>query len=162
MKENIMDVLLYLFEHYVDEDTNLSSDQETLRVELSQAGFANQKITKAFEWLEGLAETQTQQRMSVNTVVGTMPPLRIYTEAESSKLDTECRGFLLFLEQIGVLDSHNRELIIDRSMALESDDFALEQLKWVVLMVLFNQPDKEDVYQWIEDLLYEEMTGNLH
>ncbi len=68
---------------------------------------------------------------------------RIYSDEECGKLDTECRGFLLFLEQMGVLDHATREMVIDRVMALDSEEVDLEQLKWVILMVLFNQPGQE-------------------
>ncbi len=47
-------------------------------------------------------------------------------------------------------------------MALETDDIDLSQLKWVILMVLFNQPGQEEAYAWMEDLLFEDVTGYLH
>ncbi|MGD9390183.1 MAG: DUF494 family protein, partial [Thioalkalispiraceae bacterium] len=68
----------------------------------------------------------------------------------------------LFLEQTGVLDHNTRELVIDRVMALEADEIDMEQLKWVVLMVLFNQPGREAAFAWMEDLVFEEATGILH
>ena len=78
------------------------------------------------------------------------------------RLDTECRGFILFLEQMGVLSPTSRELAIDRAMALENEDFDLDQLKWVVLMVLFNQPGEEAAYAWVEDLVFDNTTNCLH
>ena len=65
----------------------------------------------------------------------------------------------MFLEQTGVLDHNTREMVIDRVMALESEEIDLEQLKWVVLMVLFNQPGREAAYAWMEDLVFDEMPG---
>jgi Smg protein len=47
-------------------------------------------------------------------------------------------------------------------MALENDDFDIDQLKWVVLMVLFNQPGEEAAYTWLEDMVFENMTNCLH
>jgi Smg protein len=47
-------------------------------------------------------------------------------------------------------------------MALESDDIDLQQLKWVVLMVLFNQPDKEAAITWMEDIVMDDINANLH
>ena len=56
MKENVLDVLMYLFEnYYMDEEDEVRPDQEYLRVELRKAGFPNAEIQKAFEWLEALA-----------------------------------------------------------------------------------------------------------
>jgi Smg protein len=47
-------------------------------------------------------------------------------------------------------------------MALDSEDFDLEQLKWVVLMVLFKQPGQEAAYAWMEDLVFDNTSNSLH
>ena len=64
---------------------------------------------------------------------------RAYAPRELTKLDAECRGFLLTLEQSGILDLQTRELVIERALAATGDSLSLEQLKLVVLMVLWNQ-----------------------
>jgi len=160
MKETVLDVLMYLFEHYLDEDIHFDDDQEVLRAELDNAGFEHSEINKALAWLEGLAE---QQELLIPPLNAEQPALRVYHALELDKLDTECRGFLLFLEQLSVLDPVNRERVIDRVMALEDEEIGLDQLKWVVLMVLFNQPDQEDAPDWMEDLVYSTtMPSALH
>jgi Smg protein len=150
MKESVLDVLMYLFEHYFDEEAELESDQESLRAELVDAGFPEAEISKAFAWLEGLTIEHAE---GVVVEIARVGSVRVYTAQEMDRLDTPCRGFLLFLEQIRVLDGTSRELVIDRVMALEDDDIDLDQLKWVVLMVLFNQPGHESAYAWMEDLV---------
>ena len=50
-----------------------------------------------------------------------------------------CRGFLLTLEQSGILTPETRELVIERALAAAGDTLSLEQLKLVVLMVVWNQ-----------------------
>ncbi|HAO24765.1 MAG TPA: hypothetical protein DCQ49_06630, partial [Methylophaga sp.] len=65
--------------------------------------------------------------------------IRVFSESEIERLDIQCRGYLLFLEQVGVLDVETREVVIERVLALDSEEIDLEQLKWVVLMVLFYQ-----------------------
>lgn len=155
MKENMFDVLMYLFEHYyMDEETELSPDRESLHTELMEAGFPASDINQAFEWLEGLS-VQSHQTHAPETGNA----LRIYTDAESERLDTESRGFLLFLEQMGILTPEARERVIERAMALDTDDFDIGQLKWVILMVLFNQPGAEAAYAWMEDLVFESLPG---
>jgi Smg protein len=88
--------------------------------------------------------------------------IRVFSPEEEKKLDVECRGFLMFLEQMGVLNSVSRELVIDRIMALETPDIDLEQVKWVVLMVLFNQPGLEEAFTWMENMVMEEFSQPLH
>jgi Smg protein len=159
MKETVLDVLMYLFEHYFDDDTELDSDRESLRQELVEAGFPEGEIGKAFEWLEALTAEDAGGEPLEGDV---LPAMRVYTHDESERLDLECRGFLLFLEQVRVLDATTRELVIDRIEALEGEDIDLEQLKWVVLMVLFNQPGKEAVCAWMEDFVLDKASGRLH
>ena len=157
MKENVFDVLMYLFEnYYMDEDHPVTPDREVVQQELSQAGFPSPEIDRAFLWMEALAS-------------GHNPPdsqsersLRLFSSIEMNRLDTEARGFILFLEQMGVLSPASRELAIDRAMALENDDFDLDQLKWVILMVLINQPGEEAAYAWVEDLLSDNLSNHLH
>ncbi|CIB30978.1 Uncharacterized protein conserved in bacteria [Salmonella enterica subsp. enterica serovar Typhi] len=88
--------------------------------------------------------------------------MRIYTVEECERLDASCRGFLLFLEQIQVLNLETREMVIERVLALDTAEFDLEDLKWVILMVLFNIPGCENAYQQMEELLFEVNEGMLH
>ena len=55
-----------------------------------------------------------------------------------------------------------RELVIDRLLALDSEKIDTEQVKWVVLMVLFSQPGQEQAYQRMEDLVFEGQSDALH
>ena len=157
MKENVFDVLMYLFEnYYMDEDQGLAADRDVVHQELSQAGFPSREIDRAFLWMEGLAsDEQTQARPTDRSV-------RLYSDSELNRLDTESRGFLVFLEQMGVLSPANRERAIEQAMALESEDFDLDQMKWVILMVLFNQPEGDDAYALIEDLVFDGSNRRLH
>jgi Smg protein len=78
------------------------------------------------------------------------------------RLDAECRGFITYLEQIRILSPPQREILIDRLLALETPDIDVEQIKWVVLMVLFSQPGQELAYARMEDLVFEEEGARLH
>ncbi|MBZ4038234.1 DUF494 family protein [Novilysobacter selenitireducens] len=162
MKESILDVLLYLFEHYLADDADLVRDRDALKSgplfdELGQAGFSPAEINKAFEWLDALA---TQRPAASPARIG--GPTRVYADAELDRLDLECRGFLMFLEQHGVLDAGQRELVVDRAMALEQDEMDLDDLKWVVLMVLFNQPGSEAAYAWMETQMFADEPEPVH
>ena len=157
MKENVLEVLMYLFENYYiyggDEE---ALDEASLTSELQRAGFQDGEITKALAWLESLTPGEGVARNPTGR------SLRVYTAQEHQKLDVECRGFLLFMEQSGILDPAARELVIDRVMALEGDEIDLGRLKWIVLMVLFNQPGKEEAVAWIEDLVFDGAEGVRH
>jgi Smg protein len=85
--------------------------------------------------------------------------VRLFNSFELGRLDAECRGYILYLEQIGILSPTQRELVIDRLVALGPGDIDVEQVKWVVLMVLFSQPGQENAFSRMEDLVFEESTG---
>ena len=161
MKESILDVLLYLFEHYFTDDADLVRDRDSGKRPLfddwwGQAGFSPAEINKAFEWLDALANQRPGA--SVPRADG---PTRVFAGPELDKLDVECRGFLLFLEYMA-LDAGQRELVVDRAMALDQDELDLDDLKWVVLMVLFNQPGSEAAYAWMETQMFEDEPEPVH
>ena len=158
MKENVLDVLMYLFETYVDAEEDPEPDQHELRVELSKAGFGDAEIDRALDWLDGLTDHQDNLVFNSPTAHGT----RIYNDAECERLDSACRGYITYLEQIGILSPAQREILIDRLLALETPDIDVEQIKWVVLMVLFSQPGQELAYARMEDLVFEESAGSIH
>jgi Smg protein len=160
MKENVFDVLMYLFENYMDEGTEFQPDQEALTHELTQAGFHRGEIRKAFSWLDGLSSLR--EHNTGRPPAARSAAIRHYTPKEQERLDEECRGYLHFMEASGVIDPATREVIIDRLMALETDEIALDQIKWVMLLVLFNQPGQEYAYHMLEDMVFDEMQGHLH
>jgi Smg protein len=151
MKENVLDVLMYLFENYFYDEPDEQPDRASLEDNLHEAGFSNGEIDKAFDWLDGLA----QQRFQPDFNMQTAEPIRVFIDSEINRLDTNCRDFLLYLSNIGILDPQRREQVLDRLMALESDEIVLEDVKWVVLMVLFNQPGQEASYAWMEDMMFD-------
>jgi Smg protein len=148
MKENIFDVLIYLFENYLDDDIELIPDSEGIKTELIQAGFKKTEVNTAFIWLETLVEQ--------STIKPSIPSaFRIFSSREEIKLDLECRGFLLFLEHSAILNATTREIVIDRAMALENKNLTLLELKWTVLLVLLSQSDDDEAYCKMEDLIYD-------
>ena len=160
MKEGVLDILIYLFENYFDADTEdgFEPDRETLKLELEKAGFPGTEVERALCWLEELAADHPAR----------LPPsptsraIRVFAALEQARLDTDCRGYLVHLEQVGILSPMQRELVIDRLMALEGDEIDIDKLKWVVLMVLFSQPGQETAFSRMEDLVFEDRSGAIH
>ncbi|NDJ56130.1 DUF494 domain-containing protein [Enterobacteriaceae bacterium 4M9] len=157
----MFDVLMYLFETYIHTEAEMHVDQDKLTRDLTDAGFDREDIYNALVWLEKLADYQDGLVAPMQLAADPLS-MRIYTPEESHRLDAGCRGFLLFLEQIQVLNLETREMVIERIMALDTDEFDLEDLKWVVLMVLFNLPGCENAYQQMEELLFEVNEGMMH
>ncbi|MBT5031798.1 MAG: DUF494 domain-containing protein [Proteobacteria bacterium] len=165
MKEDMLEVLLYLVENYMAEGGELQPDQEILSQELSQAGFADGEITKAFAWLEDLltmCEEAPSTEADWQPQVDHQPAIRIFTDSELLRLGQGGTSLLIQLEQAGVLDSQSREMVIDRVMAIETDELSADHLKWVVMMVLCNHPERADLIGLAEELVSDEFETLLH
>jgi Smg protein len=54
MNENIVELLLYLFENYIYDNESNELDKEEIHQGLSHAGFTSLSINNAFSWLEEL------------------------------------------------------------------------------------------------------------
>ena len=160
MKETVLDVLMFLLQAYVDGDHEGESEPERdqLSLELLDAGFPQDEINKAFAWLDGLADQHEQIAASEPA----SQSIRLYHDDEQQRMNIECRGYLIYLEQTSVITATTRELIIDRVMALDDEEVDIERLKWVTLMVLFNQPEQEYTFEWIENMVFEQQAEFLH
>lgn len=159
MKENVIDVLMFLFDNYLSIEDGMPTDEKTLACELEEAGFDTIDISKAFDWLGELAEIKQTESTLIQTPSNA---IRVYLPQEQHKLDVSCRGFLHQLENMEVLDAATREIIIDRAMAIEVDHLSLQQFKRIVGLVLLNSGLHEDMLAWIEDLIYSESESVLH
>ena len=99
----MFDVLMYLFETYIHTEAELRVDQDKLEQDLTDAGFDREDIYNALLWLEKLADYQEGLAEPMQLASDPLS-MRIYTPEECERLDASCRGFLLFLEQIQVLN----------------------------------------------------------
>lgn len=157
MKAGVLEILIQLFEDFLDADLDSAPDRDSLRLELERAGYPEREVERALSWIEGLAAGSHGAASG-----GTRRAVRIFSGHEQRRLDTDVRGYLLHLENLGILSATQRELVIDRLLALEAEDIDIEQLKWVVLMVLFSQPGEEIAYQRMEDLVFDERRDAMH
>lgn len=158
MNENVVDILIYLYENYMDGDQPPPDDQHALRNDLAEVGFSQDEIDKAFFWLDELAKQISHPPTPVHQANAT----RIFTAEESNRLDADARGLLMFLEQNEIINAAGRELVIERALALESAYIDVDDLKWIVLLVLMNQPGQESAFVRMEDLVYNEAPLYLH
>jgi len=163
MKQNVVDVLMYLFENIItnenmaneaifDENMMLPEHEQVLD-SLEDMGFPQHEILLAFDWLDDLAEIHAEQLPSNNETLvlsqSEIQPVRIYSELEKVLLEPECISFLMYLEQNQVISPLSREVILDRVIALDVE-LELEQLKWISMIVLYSQPGEENAYSWME------------
>ena len=128
------DVLVYLFENC--QQAEVSDDRDRVARKLSAAGFEDSDISEALHWLAGVVRTPRGERVELPD---SRRSFRAFAPRELAKLDAECRGFIITLEQSGILTPQTREIVLERSLAASGHALSLDQLKLIVLMVLWNQ-----------------------
>ena len=70
IKQSVVDVLMFLFERYLDDDevsqstdrgqnhaSRVTDERDNIQLRLEEMGFQNQEINQAFDWLEDLADS---------------------------------------------------------------------------------------------------------
>lgn len=159
--ENVLDVLLYLFENYLEGELEDGAQRDTLSDELKAAGFPSAEVEHAFEWLEGL---RLQRELPLPAPAESA--IRLYSAEEQDVIPVECQGFLQHLQQVGILPAEERECVIERLLALarrgRDGEVSLDDLKWIVLMVLFNRPKTAAAGAELEEMLYSYEANMLH
>ncbi|RRS04862.1 DUF494 domain-containing protein [Aquabacterium soli] len=150
----MFDVLVYLYEHYWRPDAFPEADLLTRK--LSAVGFEAEEISEALTWLEGLT-----QAASTEPIQPQSSSVRIYSSVELEHMGPEALGFLQFLESAGVLSASQREMILDRMLAISGAPVSLEDLKVIVLMVFWSMGEEPDALI-LDELFAEEGERVLH
>jgi len=148
---SVLDILIYVFDRYMLADAPEVPERDELAQDLEQAGFPGESVERALDWLADLAG----ERDRPNLDAAGPRAMRVYTDEERTHLPADCRGYLLALERSGILSPQQREIVIERLLALDASELDVDQLKWVVLMVLFSQPGEELACARMEDLVFD-------
>ena len=146
----MFEILMYLFESYFDAGSYPEPDK--LERKLSAAGFEGEEISEALAWLSALQQQNPDSYPASLEHSGQ----RHFAGLELQRISYEARQFLVFAEQQHLISAIEREMVIDRSVALGWDNLALDKLKLIMLMVLWNR------HQDLDPLLIEELLTPLH
>jgi Smg protein len=149
---SVLKVLIYVYDHYMLADPADVPERRHMLEDLQKRGFSVSEVVHAMEWLSALVADQ-------RAAAGPGDPrsegagLRIFADGELSRLSADCRAFLMLLDRQRVLTPQQRELVIERALALDVDEVDVEQLKWVVLLVLSSQPGQELAFARFESVM---------
>jgi len=150
------DVLVYLYENYGALEA--CPDAAALSRSLAEAGFEDDEIRDALDWLQDLARS-TLERDDGPLAGG--EGFRLYTDREYTALGFEGISFLATLEQAGQIDPAQREVVLERAMAAHETPLGLETLRVIVLMVLWSLSADVDLLL-LEDLLGGDEPRSMH
>ena len=97
IKEDFLDILLYLFEYYSEDPVRELETSFEIRDHLIGAGFQDDAIDHAMDWVEIFkSSTETPMLHSPSS-----SSIRILSDDEKNLLDIECQNYITRLEKIG-------------------------------------------------------------
>ncbi len=150
----MFDILMYVYETYWHPQACPEPGQ--LSRKLSAAGFETEEISDALHWLRGLEVSVADSR---TLGAPSAASLRLYEGSELECLGVDAVGYLNFLESAGTIQPHWREIVVERAVATGIKQLPLEQLKTIVLMVLWRLDEEPDAL--ILDELFVEATDRV-
>ncbi|MBB3224540.1 DUF494 family protein [Pseudoduganella umbonata] len=148
----MFDILVYLYETYYRPDA--CPEPAALAKKLSAVGFDDVEISEALVWLNDLTEMAGEMAGVESASTAASTGTRFYVEEEQDVLGTQAIGFIAFLESARVLSPLQREIVIERALALEESPVNLGKLKIIVLMLLWSQGKEPDA------LMFDDLFGS--
>jgi Smg protein len=142
----MFDILMFLFESYFDAGNYPDTDKLSLK--LTAAGFEDNEIHLALAWLSGLKQLSAASYPEAINHSGT----RCYAELETSRISPEALSFITFWEQNKVITPVEREMILDRAVAMGTDSLSLDKVKLTALIILWSLREELDP-MLVEDML---------
>jgi Smg protein len=157
---SVLKVLIYVYDHYMLADPADVPERHRMLEDLQRRGFSVSEVVHAMEWLSALVGDQRASELTDAEAAG--GALRVFDDGELSRLSADSRAFLMLLDRQHVLTPQQRELVIERALALDVDEVEVEQLKWVVLLVLSSQPGQELAFARFESVMSASGGGVRH
>ena len=139
IKEDFLDILLYLFEYYSEDPVRESDTTFVIRDHLIDAGFQDVAIDHAMDWVEIFKNPK--EGIMLHTPSNSS--VRILSDDEKNLLDVECQNYISRLEKFGLLTPEKRELLIDKLTSIGFEPMDLEVVKALSILMLFQEPSVE-------------------
>jgi len=136
LKEAFLDVLLYLFEYYSEDNDFEEDDDFEIRNQLKVAGFREDAIEHALDWVGIFKESSS----NISIAKPGLKSIRILSDEEKNLLDEECQNYILRLEKFGLLPPLKRELLIDKLTSIGFEPMDIEVVKALSILMLFQEP----------------------
>ena len=143
----MVDILIYMYENFFG--SGIYPAHEDLQHRLFAAGFRAPEVKETLDWLDHVNHAEP-----FPLPLGHSPLASRYLDpTELERLGQEGWEFLAFLESNGILSGGQREMILTGMMSLTDPEMDLDQLKLMVLMVLWRQGDTMNALM-VEELIH--------
>jgi uncharacterized protein Smg (DUF494 family) len=133
MKEKLVQLLV----HIMSELQSRVQLNEIDFGELKRRGYTQAEITEALSWLH--------ENMRVTNGAVTIPARssgaskRVLHDVEKMALSLESQGYLIQLRELGLIDDHDLEAVIERAVLTGYDHLSIVEVREIVASVLLGK-----------------------
>lgn len=118
--------------------------------ELVERGYSTKEIEQAMFWLS------SQRKSPAATLRGPSKPAhRVLSPWEAMCLDRDAYGFLLHLQNLGIIDQDQFEQIVTRILPIGGEKLPLGELKTLAGSIIFNlggEDRDDDLLEGLDDI----------
>ncbi len=145
MRERMFHMVNLIIEHLL-KDSTLSLYEPEMTDMLRSHGFDADEISEAFHWLHHFG---AWGESGFGGREGTGAAFRVFSDEERLAFTAEAGGYLLQLQQMGLIDDSMREDIIQRALSLVEGEITRDDVRAMALLVAFHRSQKH----WQTDLI---------
>lgn len=145
MRERMFHMVNLIVEHLLKE-SSLSFYEPEMADLLRAHGFEADEISEALQWLHHFAPGGESGALEGG---GSGTALRILSDEERLAFAPEAYGYLLHLQQIGLMDESMREEVIQRALSLVENEITRDDIRALALLVAFHRSQRH----WQTDLI---------
>ncbi|GBD92827.1 hypothetical protein BMS3Abin05_00402 [bacterium BMS3Abin05] len=142
MNERVVEILVYLMSQ-IRADNDKIDRIDGMSKELRNQGYTENEINTAFSWLFEKIQTN-QEEIFDEPQFELRHGFRVLHEAEKVVIHPEAHGYLIQLKELGIITQSDMEQIIERAMMLGVSSVTDDDIKSIVVSLLFNSDDADD------------------
>jgi len=142
MNERVVEILVYLMSQIREKNGGIEGI-DGMSKELLNQGYTENEINTAFSWLFEKIRMD-QEEIFGESFNELRNGFRVLHEAEKLVIHPEAQGYLIQLKELGIISQSDMEQIIERAMMLGVSAVSAEDIKSIVVALLFSSDELED------------------
>ncbi len=142
MSERVVEILVYLMSQIREKNGGIEGIDGVSK-ELLNQGYTENEINAAFSWLFDKIQMD-QEEILAESSVELHHSFRVLHEAEKLVIRPEAQGYLIQLKELGIISESDLEQIIERAMMLGVNAVTANDIKSLVVSLLFSSEDLDD------------------
>ncbi len=142
MSERVVEILVYLMSQIREKNGGIEGI-DGMSEELLNQGYTENEINAAFSWLFEKIQMD-QEEIPGESSNGLRNSYRVLHEAEKLVIRPEAQGYLIQLKELGIISESDLEQIIERAMMLGVSTVSAEDIKSMVVSLLFSSDNLDD------------------